>query len=142
MLGTFLSKLFFRKLKVSDLKDSREIGKFGEDQATIFLKKSGYKVIERNWRHKRDEIDIVSRQGNILVFVEVKTRSSESYTRGYQAVDKNKKTALARACRAYLNGLSSKPHTYRVDVVEVTLNKNENDFELTHIENIGILDKT
>jgi len=76
-------------------------------------------LVQRNWRHDRDEIDLVCRDGEVLVFVEVKTRAAHSLVGGYHAVDRRKKKALLRACRAYIAQLAEKPRTFRFDIVEV-----------------------
>lgn len=137
----FLLRFFGINKRIDSLNDSSDIGTFGEDLAVRFLKKNGFRIIDRNWRYKQYEIDIICRDGDKLVFVEVKTRASDSFTRGYLSVNKNKKRALAHACRAYLNSLTSYPHTYRLDIIEVTLDKKENSSEISHIENIAIIDK-
>lgn len=95
-------------------------GGLGERAAEAYLRhQKGYAVVQRNWRHGRDELDLVCRDGEILVFVEVKTRASHALVGGYAAVDRRKKRALGRACRAYLAQLDTKPHTFRFDIVEV-----------------------
>lgn len=69
----------------------------------------------------RDELDLICRDGDVLVFGEVKTRSAGALVPGYYAVDRRKKRVLLRACSAYLQQLRSPPCTYRLDVVEVVL---------------------
>jgi putative endonuclease len=95
------------------------IGRFGEESAARFLQNRGWKVVVRNWRHGRDELDIVAWDGTVLVFVEVRTRSSRALVSGYHSVTKRKKRALARAAKAYLRGMPSSPAHFRFDILEV-----------------------
>ena len=64
-----------------------EIGQFGEQAASDYLEQKGYKILDRNWRHGRAEIDIVAMDGVTLVFAEVKTRSNDLFERPESAVD-------------------------------------------------------
>ena len=97
----------------------------GEQSAADFLKsRHGFTVLVQNWRNPRDlrdEIDLVCRDGEVLVFVEVKARAVGALVTGYYAVDERKKRALRRAVHAYLATLATPPRTFRFDVVEVTL---------------------
>lgn len=103
--------------------DSR--GETGERLAADFLRRErNFKVVVRNWRSPRDrraELDLVCRDGAVLVFVEVKTRTVGALVPGYFAVDRRKKRALLRVCGAYLAQLAPRPDTFRFDIVEVAL---------------------
>ncbi len=98
-------------------------GVAGERAAENFLRREcGMSLVARNWRNPRDrreEIDLVMRDGAVLVFVEVKTRAENALVSGYHAVDRRKRRVLLRAVRAYLRGLAEPPLTHRLDVVEV-----------------------
>lgn len=100
-------------------------GDEGERIARAFLlAKPGWSLVAANWRNPRDrreEIDLVMRDGAILVFVEVKARAAGARVPGYHAVDRRKKAALRRAIKAYVSALRDKPRTVRFDVVEVAL---------------------
>jgi putative endonuclease len=102
-----------------------DAGARGEALAAEFLQRErGFAIVARNWRNprdRRDELDLICRDGDVLVFVEVKTRSAGALVPGYYAVDRRKKRVLLRACSAYLQQLRSPPCTYRLDVVEVVL---------------------
>lgn len=107
----------------------KEIGDFGESLAAKYLKRTlGYKIISKNWRNPKNlnqEIDIVAKDGEVLVFVEVKTQQGEQLIRAYyRAVGKNKKENMAKACRAYLLQKSVNSKHFRYDVVEVKLCQN------------------
>jgi putative endonuclease len=100
-------------------------GARGEQAAAEFLTgRQGFSIVTRNWhspRDRRDEIDLVCRDGDVLVFVEVKARAEGALVRGYLAVDERKKRALRRAVHAYLAELAHPPRTFRFDIAEVTL---------------------
>lgn len=94
-------------------------GREGERLAARALAAKGFRVVATNWRHGRDEIDLVCTDGDVLVFVEVKARSARALVPGRHAVDERKKRALRRAIHGYLRHLADPPHTFRFDVVEV-----------------------
>ena len=100
-------------------------GERGERLAADWLRREqGFRIVARNWRSprdRRDEIDLVARDGEVLVFVEVKTRAAGALVTGYHAVDERKKTVMRRAIEAYLAGLRAKPIAVRFDIVEVAL---------------------
>lgn len=117
------------------------IGSAGERAAAAHLRREkGLSILHRNWRHGRDEIDLVARDGAVLVFVEVKTRVAHALVGGYHAVDRRKKRALLRASRAYIALLPEKPLSFRFDVVEVE----HTDGAITairHFENVPLFPK-
>jgi len=85
------------------MKDRIELGKKGEDLAIAHLESKGYRILERNWRWGKEEIDIIARDGNFLVVVEVKTRSSNVFAEPEASVTKQKQKILVRAANAYVN---------------------------------------
>ena len=105
--------------------DNRATGAAAETAAAVWLQhERGFKVVARNWRNPRDrreELDLVCRDGAVLVFVEVKARAEAALVSGYYAIDRRKKQALLRAARAYLARLHPAPLTFRCDVVEVAV---------------------
>ncbi|MSU24969.1 MAG: endonuclease [Opitutus sp.] len=116
---SWLKKLFGVTLTAGDA------GGRGEQLAAAWLRRErGFVIVARNWRSphdRRDELDLVCRDGEALVFVEVKTRAAGALVPGYYAVNARKKRVLRRAAGAYLAGLREKPRTLRLDIVEVTL---------------------
>ncbi len=117
-------------------------GAEGERAAEAFLcAKPGWRLVARNWRSpkdRRDEIDLVCRSGEVLVFVEVKTRAAGALVGGYHAVDARKKRVLRRACGVYLRGLGAhRPVTVRFDVVEVAWREDGHP-EIRHFENVPL----
>ncbi|MFA6286273.1 MAG: YraN family protein [Opitutaceae bacterium] len=120
-----------------------QTGVLGERQAADFLTGRGFKILARNWRDprdRRDEIDLVCREGEVVVFVEVKTRAATALVPGYFTVDARKKKVLRRAATAYLRQLHPPPATFRLDVVEVTTRGNDEP-EIRHFENIPLFPK-
>ena len=99
-----------------------EIGRIGEDIATKYLKRHGYKVIDRNFRSKRwGEIDIVATKDDVLVFVEVKTREGTKHGEPVEAVTPFKLGALKRAGQYYKMEHPEAPEALRIDVVSIIL---------------------
>lgn len=97
-------------------------GNLGEKAAKKHLRKLGLKFLTANYRSARGEVDLIFRDGDCLVFVEVKTRSSEEWTRPAAAVDQEKKRLLSQAALDYLRLLRSPKVKMRFDIVEVLLN--------------------
>lgn len=114
----------------------RGAGWWGERKAERYLLRKGYKILGRRVHvGVRDEIDLIARDGKILVFVEVKTRGSEDYGRPADAVDRRKRRALTRAAMRYMGALKSRPDFFRFDVVEVIGREEEGEPEVRHVEN-------
>ncbi len=97
------------------------LGKYGEDLACDFLKKSGYKIIECNFRIRGGEIDIIALDKNTLVYVEVKTRSSHQFGLPEESVTYHKLKFLERASKFYRLQRTNLPDLERIDVVSVDL---------------------
>jgi putative endonuclease len=115
-------------------------GQRGEREAEEFLRRKGFRVLARNWRSGREEIDLVCQDGEVLVFVEVKTRAAGALVPGYYTVDDRKKRALKRVCYAYMKRLRAKPATIRFDVMEVSV-EDTGRCRLLHFENIPLFPK-
>jgi putative endonuclease len=98
-----------------------EVGRLGEDAAREYLRAKGLKFLTANFKSDRGEIDLVFRDGTCLVFVEVKTRSSEAWTRPAAAVNQRKQKLLSRTALDYLRLLKYPQTPFRFDVVEVLL---------------------
>lgn len=109
-------------------------GKTGEIKATEYLKKSGYEIICNNFRCMQGEIDIVAKDKNEVVFIEVKTRNNRRYGEGRDAVNKNKQKHIIDATRYYLYKNNMESTFVRIDVIEVYVNKG--DFIINHIKKI------
>lgn len=126
----------------------RDAGRRGEDLAADWLRRERrFAVVARNWRSprdRRDEIDLVCRDGDVLVFVEVKARAAGALVPGYHAIDERKRRVLRRAAESYLAGLRPKPATIRFDVVEITFPADGIPAakpEILHFENVPLFAK-
>src|SRR5437867_3739193 len=96
-------------------------GELGERAAKKHLRRLGLKFLTRNFRSERGEIDLIFRDADCLVFVEVKTRSSEDWTRPAAAVNGRKRRLLSQTALDYLRVLKNPPVKIRFDIVEVLL---------------------
>ena len=109
-------------------------GIWGEKMAERTLRRAGLRILGRRVHIGRhDELDLVARDGNELVFVEVKTRGNESFGRPLDAVDRAKQKALCRAAAKYVTRLKQKPGSFRFDVVEVIGQPGDRHPEVRHI---------
>lgn len=109
-------------------------GKLGERAAKQYLQTQGLKFLTANFRSKRGEIDLIFRDADCLVFAEVKTRSSEDWTRPAASVNAEKRRRLSRCALDYLRLLKNPPIKIRFDVVEVLL-KDGTVQEVRHLPN-------
>ncbi len=133
MKPTLLSRL--KRLLVTPEKPLHlRYGELGERAAKRALKKAGLKFLTANFKSDRGEIDLVFRDLDCLVFVEVKTRSSEDWERPAAAVDKEKRFRLSRAALDYLRLLRNPKVKFRFDIVEVLLD-NGTVREIRHLPN-------
>ncbi len=121
-----------RMIEKSDKKDTRKIavGKEGEKLAADFLKKSGYKIVEVNYRCPIGEIDIVARDKNEVVFVEVKARKSSALGYPEEAVGVKKQKKMSQLANWYLQEKKLKDSSARFDVVAVLMLPSGNDVRL------------
>ncbi len=95
-----------------------ELGKQGEEIATKFLSKKGHQILETNWRYRKSEIDIITRHEDVLIFVEVKTRSDDYYGRPESFVTDRKRALMIDAAGAYMEEIG---HDWeiRFDVISI-----------------------
>jgi len=98
-------------------------GQAGEQAVAAFLEARGHRVIERNWRGQGGEIDLITRCDDILHFVEVKTRSSDDFGGGWDALSVGKQRRIARTAEAFLLGAPE----YEGCVFSVALVSHESD---------------
>jgi putative endonuclease len=124
-------------------------GARGERLAADFLRREkDFAIIARNWRSprdRRDELDLVCRDGEALVFVEVKTRAAAALVQGFDAIDERKRRVVRRTAEDYLARLRPdvRPRTIRFDVVEVALPAagDGGTPEVRHFENVPLFAK-
>ncbi len=98
--------------------NTRARGEWGELEAARHLRRAGYEIVASNYRCRMGEIDIIAREGNTVVFVEVKTRSPEAVTLPREAVTYQKQQRLCRTALYYL-GSKAENTSLRFDVIEV-----------------------
>ncbi len=104
-------------------------GKQGEDAAAQLLRQRGYRIRHQNWRYKNLEIDIIANDGDILVFVEVKTRTSHAYGMPYEFVDHAKQAKLTRAANQYIAAMKYGGEI-RFDVVSILYSENNKSYNM------------
>ena len=108
------------------------IAKLGEDKACEYLKKLGFKILERNYRKTYGEIDIVAIDKNVLAFIEVKTRTSNLFGSPLEAITPWKLRSLVKTAQYYKMTHPKLPEALRIDAVAVTLRNQEvENIELT-----------
>ena len=100
------------------MRESNQLGVWGESLAAGYLREHGYEVLEANFRSRFGEIDLIARKGGYVAFVEVKLRRSDRYGRAAEQVDGRKQQRLMLAARSYL-ALHPQECPMRFDVVEV-----------------------
>ncbi|MBK8442131.1 MAG: YraN family protein [Sphingobacteriales bacterium] len=111
-----------------------ELGKQGEAAAVAFLEKKGYRIIERNWRHQRNEIDIIAQYGDtLLVLVEVKTRATDFFGFPETMLTAAQQNRLAQAAAAYIEQQQWQ-HELRFDIMAITQLPQYPHWHIHHIE--------
>lgn len=101
------------------------LGQIGEDLAAAHLTELGYKILTRNWHCDRGELDIVAQDGNVLVFIEVKTRRSTRCGTAQEAIDQRKQEKLRHLAHRYIHATNTTAAQYRFDVVAVHMAAND-----------------
>lgn len=107
------------------MNDKQIEGKKGEIEAIEYLKNLGYQIVGHNFRCRQGEIDIIARDKEELVFVEVKTRTSFQYGEAREAVNKEKQNHIKRAASVYLYQNHKESEKVRMDVIEIYFIKNK-----------------
>lgn len=102
---------------------SHELGRRGENIIADYITKLGYKVVERNFECNQGEIDIIAKDKEELVFIEVKTRTDISYGEASEAVTNTKKRHLINSIKYYIYKQKLENQPIRIDVAEVYINK-------------------
>ena len=113
--------------------NNRQKGAVGEQQALDYLIKNGYKFIDKNWHYSKNaELDLIMQDGETLVFVEVKKRSSLNYGHPFEAITKTKMRNIRLAVQAYLTqqGKNLKFKDFRIDGIAIIQE------QIEHLENI------
>lgn len=108
-----------------------ELGELGEDLAVEELEKNGYEIVERNWRYKKAEIDIIARKNEVLAIVEVKTRSNDYIGNPQDFVSPKKIKMLVEAVNEYVVSKDLDVEV-RFDIIAIIINQNK--LTLEHLE--------
>lgn len=111
--------------------ESHDLGKKGEDVAADHLRKAAYKILFRNWKWGRNEIDIIAENDNFIVFVEVKTRTDDFQIHPVSAITKDKQRSIIYAADGYLRQYLLDKES-RFDVI--TIIKKGESYQIDHIE--------
>lgn len=115
----------------------KSLGRLGENLAAKYLQNKGYQFIERNFRCKFGEIDLIFQDNNILVFVEVKTRFSKSFGSPEEAVTPHKLKSIIKTGQYFKLLHPELPDALRIDVVAIDLDRKEEKLlSLRHIKNV------
>jgi len=111
-------------------REKKELGKRGEEVALRFLKKKGYRIIEKNYACKMGEMDLIAKEKDTLVFIEVKTRTSALFGPPQLAVNFSKQRQLSKVALNYLKEKHLEEVKARFDVVAILLGGKEEEIEL------------
>jgi putative endonuclease len=112
----------------------KELGAKGEEIAVRYLKSKGYRIVERNYRIRFGEIDIIAEQEDDLVFIEVKTRSDTLFGSPLESVTVQKQKQLSKVALEYINKQGCHNRPARFDVVGILLQEGSNTFQDAAIE--------
>lgn len=113
----------------------RGIGGWGENLARDYLARRGYHLIDQNVRTPYGEIDLIAAEGQVLVFVEVKTRSSGAFGLPEEAITPEKRRHLLEAAQAYLQEHPEHEGDWRIDVIAIQQQGDGPPPQVTHFEN-------
>lgn len=114
--------------------NKKALGNKGETLATLFLMIKGYRIIKRNYRTKTSEIDIIAKKGDTYVFAEVKTRSSDRFSKAVEAVDAFKQRRIIMGAMYFMAG-HCEDENARFDIIEVYRNEKSifHRYRINHI---------
>jgi putative endonuclease len=114
-----------------------ELGKWGEDQAAEYLERKGYTIIERDWKSGRRDLDIVAQDGEVIVFVEVKTRRNSLFGQPEESVDYHKLQSLQQAINHYIKFRQIRQEV-RFDIISV-VGTIGTEPDIQHIQDVALL---
>jgi len=111
----------------------KEIGNLGESLAESYLVRLEYEILEKNWRYSRAELDLIAKKGDILVFIEVKTRSYDYFGKPEVAVTPTKEHLIIDAAQRYMEQIG---HDWeiRFDIISIILDQKGQKHDLQHFE--------
>ena len=97
------------------------LGRYGEERAAIYLQDRGYEILERNWRSRNGEIDLVTRDKGLIVFVEVKTRNGSGYGHPFEAITAEKVSRMRRLAADWCSAKQVSGLKVRLDAISVLI---------------------
>lgn len=110
----------------------QEVGNRGEDIATKYLSDLGWSILERNWRYKKAEVDVIAKQNQCIIFVEVKTKSYAFYGNPEEQVSQRKERLLIDAAYNYMEKIKHEGEI-RFDIISILMDANNQPI-LTHFK--------
>jgi len=113
---------------------NKDIGELGESISESYLKNSGYKILEKNFKCKCGEIDLIASNEGYICFIEVKTRYGTNFGMPSEAVVFSKQHKINKTAEVYILKKNINNWNFRFDVIEVLLNGDNNDFSVNHIQ--------
>ncbi len=130
-----LPKLFKKTNSISN----KTFGAIGEDIAESFLIAQKYTILERNYRSKHGEIDIIARHKETIAFIEVKTRSSELFGLPEEAVNFTKQQRISKTARYYISQNQLPEINFRADIISVLTSADSEAPQIKHFTNAFII---
>lgn len=116
-------------------RDNRLTGALGEEIAAKYLENQGYKILDKNFHYsKYAEIDIIAKEKDTIVFVEVKTRKTKNFGHPLEAITQKKLENIYKAAMFYLQNTKEKHKKYRIDVISIL---GADKYEMEHIKNVS-----
>jgi len=115
---------------------NQKVGQFGENLAKNYLISHGYRIMDCNVKTSYKEIDIVAKYQKTLVFIEVKTRTSEKFGTADEAVSRRKISNLKKALNIYLYKNDLDENDVRLDLISIDINKNNKTAKIKHYKGI------
>lgn len=109
-----------------------DLGRLGEVIGKRFLEEQGYEILDENWTHGKSEIDLIAYKDGLMVFVEIKSRSSVAFGQPEEFVNKAKQRQMELASLAYIEMMNHQ-NEIRFDIIGITFTKDHN-YTLKHIE--------
>ncbi len=113
---------------------NKDIGSYTENIAATYLLSNGYSILDRNYRNKFGEVDIICQKDNLIIFVEVKSRYTNSFGNPLESVSCHKQKKIILLSKFYILYKKLSDFNIRYDVIEIYLNHLNNTYEVNHLE--------
>ena len=111
---------------------NKDIGNYSEKIAERYLESKGYYILDKNFRNKFGEVDIICRKADLIIFVEIKSRYTNSYGSPLESVTCYKQNKILSTSKYYIYKYKLYNYYIRYDVIELLLNNNNNSFKINH----------